>query len=46
IDMAEVEPEREGKITAEYSRGYRLRGRLIRPARVQVGRAQANSAGK
>ena len=46
IDMAEVEPEREGKITAEYSRGYRLGGRLIRPARVQVGRAQANSAGK
>lgn len=45
IDMAEVEPEREGKVTAEYSRGYRLGGRLIRPARVQVGKARANSAG-
>lgn len=45
IDTVEVEPENEGKITAEHQRGYRLGGRLIRPAKVQVGKARANSAG-
>ena len=44
IDMAEVEPEDEGKVTAEYSRGYTLGDRLLRPARVQVGKAIARSA--
>ncbi|HEX3560887.1 MAG TPA: nucleotide exchange factor GrpE [Pyrinomonadaceae bacterium] len=39
VDTVEVEPEREGTVTAEYSRGYRLGGQLLRPARVQVGRA-------
>ncbi|MCV4777309.1 nucleotide exchange factor GrpE, partial [Escherichia coli] len=33
IDTVEVEPENEGKITAEHQRGYRLGGRLIRPAK-------------
>lgn len=45
IDTAEVEPEKEGIITAEHQRGYRLGDRLIRPAKVQVGKARANSAG-
>lgn len=44
IDMAEVDPEEDGKVTAEYSRGYRFSDRLIRPARVQVGKGRARSA--
>jgi len=44
IDMAEVEPENDGKVTAEYSRGYRFGERLLRPARVQVGKARAQTA--
>lgn len=43
VDMIEVEPERDGLVTAEYSRGYRLGERLLRPARVQVGRAAESS---
>ena len=39
VEMVEVEPERDGQVTAQYSRGYRMGGQLIRPARVQVGRA-------
>ncbi len=39
VDTIEVEPERDGLVTAEYSRGYRMGGQLLRPARVQVGRA-------
>lgn len=44
VDMIEVEPERDGLVTAEYSRGYRLGDRLLRPARVQVGRAESSSS--
>jgi molecular chaperone GrpE len=40
VDTVEVEPERDGLVTAEYSRGYRMGGQLLRPARVQVGRAE------
>ncbi len=43
VDTIEVEPERDGIVTAEYSRGYRMGERLLRPARVQVGRAQAGA---
>ena len=46
VDMAEVDPESEGLVTAEYSRGYRLGNRLLRPAKVQVGKAKAQSAGE
>ncbi len=46
IDTAEVDTESEGKITAEYSRGYKFGDRLLRPARVQVGKAKAQSAGE
>ena len=46
VDMAPVEPEDDGKITAEYSQGYRFGDRLLRPARVQVGKAMAQSAGE
>ncbi len=46
IDMAEVDGELDGKITAEYSRGYRFGDKLLRPARVQVGKGRAQSAGE
>ena len=46
IDMKEVDPEQDGTVTAEYSRGYRFGDRLLRPARVQVGRGRAQSAGE
>ena len=44
IDMKEVDAEDDGLVTAEYSRGYRFGDRLLRPARVQVGRGRAQSA--
>ena len=44
IDMVEVDPELDGEVTAEYSRGYRFGDRLLRAARVQVGRGRAQSA--
>ena len=46
VDMTPTDPENDGKITAEYSRGYRFGDKLLRPARVQVGRARAEAAGK
>jgi molecular chaperone GrpE len=38
VETAEVEPEDEGKVLDEYARGYRIGERLLRPARVKVGR--------
>ena len=48
VDMKQVAPEDDHKITAEYSRGYKFGDRLLRPARVQVGRGTtaAGSGGK
>jgi molecular chaperone GrpE len=43
VDTVEVEPGRDGEITAEYSRGYRLGEQLVRPARVQVGRSRGDA---
>jgi molecular chaperone GrpE len=43
VDTVAVEPERDGLVTAEYSRGYKMEDRLLRPARVQVGRAQGEA---
>lgn len=43
VDTLEVEPERDGQVTAEYGRGYRMGGQLLRPARVQVGRSRAEA---
>ena len=43
VDTIEVAPERDGTVTAEYSRGYKIGDRLLRPARVQVGRARAGA---
>lgn len=44
IDMAEVDADKDGTITAEYSRGYKFGERLLRPARVQVGKGRASGA--
>ena len=38
IDMIEVEAEQDGKITSEYSKGYKFGEKLLRPAKVQVGK--------
>ncbi len=46
IDVAEVDAEQDGKVTAEYSRGYKFGSQLLRPAKVQVGRGRAQSAGE
>ena len=46
IDMVETDADGDGKITAEYSRGYKFDDKLLRPARVQVGKARAQSAGE
>jgi len=46
VDMAPVDPENDGKIVAEYARGYRFADKLLRPARVQVGKAKAQTAGE
>jgi molecular chaperone GrpE len=46
VDMVETEPDNDGKITAEYARGYKFGERLLRPARVQVGKAMAQKAGE
>ena len=45
VDTAEVEPALDGQVTAQYGRGYRLGSQLLRPARVQVGRAGGESEG-
>lgn len=46
VETVEVDPEDEGKVIADYARGYKIGDRLLRPARVKVGRntAKANKA--
>ncbi len=46
VDTVPVEPEDDGKIVAEYAQGYRFGDRLLRPARVRVGKSAARSAGE
>lgn len=41
VDTIPTEAEDDGKIIAEYSRGYKFGDKLLRPARVQVGKAAA-----
>ena len=38
VETEAVEPEDEGRVLAEHSRGYKIGDRLLRPARVKVGR--------
>jgi len=46
VETVEVDPEDEGKVITEYARGYKIADRLLRPARVKVGRysERANQA--
>jgi molecular chaperone GrpE len=46
VETMEVAPEDEGKVVAQHTRGYRIGDRLLRPARVKVGRysEKANEA--
>ena len=46
VDTAEVDAEQDGTVTAEYSRGYRFGTKLLRPAKVQVGKLEAHAAGE
>ena len=39
VDTEETDREMDGKVIEEYSRGFRIGDRLLRPARVKVGRA-------
>lgn len=39
VETIPVDPEEEGRVVAEYTRGYRIGDRLLRPARVKVGRS-------
>jgi molecular chaperone GrpE len=40
IDMVEVGADQDGKITGEYQRGYKFGEKLLRPAKVQVGKGK------
>lgn len=44
VDTVETDPEMDGIVVDEYSRGYRIGDRLLRPSRVKVGRAPASRA--
>jgi molecular chaperone GrpE len=43
VDTEEADPEMDGIVVGEYSRGFRMGERLLRPARVKVGRAAAQA---
>lgn len=44
VDMVEADAEMDGKVTKEYSKGYKFGDRLLRPARVQVGKSVGQAA--
>ncbi|MEO7658457.1 MAG: nucleotide exchange factor GrpE [Pyrinomonadaceae bacterium] len=44
VDMVQTDAENDGRIIAEYARGYRFADKLLRPARVQVGKSLAEAA--
>ena len=39
VETVEVTPEDEGRVVSQHTRGYKIGDRLLRPARVKVGRA-------
>lgn len=43
VESVSAAPENDGKVVAEYTRGYRMGDRLLRPARVAVGQAEAKA---
>jgi molecular chaperone GrpE len=44
VDMVPTGVENDGRILAEYARGYKFGDKLLRPARVQVGKGVAGAA--
>lgn len=46
VEMVETDAENDGKIVGEFSRGYKFGERLLRAARVQVGRGKVQTAGE
>lgn len=46
VEMVETEAANDGKIVGEFSRGYKFGDKLLRPSRVQVGRAMAQTVGE
>ncbi len=46
VDTVEADADNDEKIIAEYSRGYKFGDKLLRPARVQVGKTMAQTAGE
>ena len=44
VDTEETDSEMDGIVIEEYSRGYRMGDRLLRPARVKVGRASQQAS--
>jgi molecular chaperone GrpE len=42
VETEETDPGLEGKVIAEYTPGYKIGERLLRPARVKVGRGRDN----
>ena len=43
VDTADADPEMDGIVISEYSRGFRMGDRLLRPSRVTVGRASGTA---
>lgn len=43
VDITDADPEMDGRVISEYSRGFQMGDRLLRPARVRVGRASGNT---
>ena len=43
VDTSETSGEMDGRVIEEYSRGFRMGDRLLRPARVKVGRASGQA---
>jgi len=43
VDTEETHGEMDGRVLEEYSRGFRIGDRLLRPARVKVGRASTQA---
>ncbi len=46
VEMIETNAENEDKIVGEFSSGYKFGDRLLRPSRVQVGKAVSKSVGE
>jgi molecular chaperone GrpE len=44
VDTGEADADMDGRVISEYSRGFRMGDRLLRPARVRVGRANDHAA--